>query len=98
MKSVYQTCFCYEGSKRNIPFIPQKKVPIKYDDIEFPEGLRLDILVDNLMIVELKAQEDYHPVWEAQLLSYLKLSDRHLGFITNFSVPLTENGIRRMVL
>ncbi|MBO9592362.1 MAG: GxxExxY protein [Niabella sp.] len=98
LESVYQTCFCYELSKRNIPFIQQKKVPIKYDDIEFPEGLRLDILVDDLIIVELKAQENYHPVWEAQLLSYLKLSDKHLGFIINFSVSLIKNGIKRMVL
>ncbi|WP_300602668.1 GxxExxY protein [Niabella sp.] len=98
LESVYQTCFCYELSKRNIPFIQQRKVPIKYDDIEFPEGLRLDILVDDLIIVELKAQENYHPVWEAQLLSYLKLSDKHLGFIINFSVSLIKNGIKRMVL
>ncbi|MGJ7030721.1 GxxExxY protein [Niabella hirudinis] len=62
LESVYQTCFCYELSKRNIRFIQQRKVPIKYDDLEFPEGLRLDILINDLIIVELKAQENYHPV------------------------------------
>ncbi|MCD2424977.1 GxxExxY protein [Niabella pedocola] len=98
LESVYQTCFCYELSKRDIQFLQQKKVSITYDDIEFPEGLRLDILVDDLIIIELKAQENYHPVWEAQLLSYLKLSGKHLGFIINFSVPLIKNGIKRMVL
>ena len=98
LESVYETCFCYELTKRQIPFIAQKKVPIFYDEIKFAEGLRLDLLVDDLVIIELKAQENYHPVWEAQLLSYLKLSDKHLGYIINFTVPLIKDGIKRMVL
>ncbi len=98
LESVYETCFSYELDKRRIPFITQKKVPIFYDNIEFAEGLRLDLLVDDLMIIELKAQKNYHPVWEAQLLSYLKLSDKHLGYIINFTVPLIKGGIKRMVL
>lgn len=98
LESVYEICFCYELNKRQISFIAQKKVPIFYDDIEFPEGLRLDLLVDDLVIVELKAQENYHPVWEAQLLSYLKLSGKHLGYIINFTVLLIKDGIKRMVL
>ena len=73
-------------------------MPIFYDGIEFKEGLRLDILIDNKIIVELKAQENYHSVWESQLLSYLKLSDMHIGFIINFNVPLIKQGIKRMVL
>ena len=73
-------------------------MPIYYDGIEFREGLRVDILVDNKIIIELKAQETYHPVWEAQLLSYLKLSDMHIGFIINFNVPVIKQGIKRMVL
>jgi GxxExxY protein len=55
-------------------------------------------LVDDLVIVEFKAQENYHPVWEAQLLSYLKLTKRRLGFLINFHVPLMKDGIKRMVL
>lgn len=98
LESVYEICFCYELTKRQISFIAQKKVPIFYDEIEFAEGLRLDLLVDDLVIVELKAQENYHPVWEAQLLSYLKLSDKHLGYIINFTIPLIKDGIKRMVL
>ncbi|MBN9298522.1 MAG: GxxExxY protein [Filimonas sp.] len=98
LESVYEKCFCYELGKRNIPFLSQQKVPIQYDDIVIAEGLRLDLLVDDLVIVELKAQEDYHPVWEAQLLSYLKLSNKHLGYIINFTVPLIKDGIKRMVL
>jgi GxxExxY protein len=98
LESVYETCFCYELTKRGIPFITQKKVPIFYDQIEFADGLRLDLLIDDLIIIELKAQENYHPVWEAQLLSYLKLSGKHLGYIINFTVPLIKDGIKRMVL
>ena len=98
LESVYETCFCYELEKRNIPFVRQQKVPIFYDAIEFTEGLKLDILVAGLIIVELKAQENYHPVWEAQLLSYLKLSNKRLGYIINFTVPLIKDGIKRMVI
>lgn len=61
------------------------------------DGLRIDILVDELIIIELKAQEISHPIWEAQLLSYLKLTDKELGFLINFHVKLMKNGIKRMV-
>jgi GxxExxY protein len=98
LESVYEKCFCYELTKRGIQFVTQKKVPILYDSIIFEEGLRLDHLIEDLVIVELKAQENYHPVWEAQLLSYLKLTGKHLGYIINFTVPLIKDGIKRMVL
>ena len=98
LENVYEVCFCHELNKRERSFATQKKVPIFYDGIEFKEGLRLDILIDNKIIVELKAQENYHSVWESQLLSYLKLSDMHIGFIINFNVPLIKQGIKRMVL
>jgi GxxExxY protein len=65
LESVYEKCFCYELQKRNIPFVRQKTVPIHYEDLIIEDGLRLDILVDDLLIVELKAHENYHPVWEA---------------------------------
>jgi len=98
LEKVYEACFCYELKKREIPFVAQKKVPVVYDGIEFEEALKLDILVDNRIIVELKAQENYNPVWEAQLLSYMRLTDKQLGFIINFTVPLIKNGIKRMIL
>ena len=97
LEKVYENCFCYELEKRKINFVAQKKVPITYDNMVFEEGLRLDLLVEDLVIVELKAQENYHPVWEAQLLSYLKLTDKQLGYIINFTVPLIKDGIKRMV-
>ncbi|SHF74525.1 GxxExxY protein [Flavisolibacter ginsengisoli] len=77
LESVYEKCFCYELTKRELSFISQKKVPIVYDNLIFEEGLRLDLLVEDCVIVELKAQENFHPVWEAQLLSYLKLTNNN---------------------
>jgi len=65
LEKVYETCFCYELTKREIPFVTQKKVPVIYDGVEFKEALKLDILIDDLIIVELKAQENYNAVWEA---------------------------------
>ncbi len=98
LESVYEKCFCYELEKRRIPFLRQKAVPIIYEDYIVDEGLRIDILVDDLIIIELKAQENYHPVWEAQLLSYMKLANKRLGYILNFHVPLMKDGIKRMIL
>ena len=97
LESVYEKCFCYELAKREIPYVSQKKVPIIYDEMLLEDALRLDILVDNLIIVELKAQENYHPVWQSKLISYLKLADKRLGYIINFSVPLIKDGIKRIV-
>lgn len=98
LESIYEKCFCYELNKRNIPFERQKVVVLKYDKLIIEEGLRIDILVDKLVVVELKAQEYYHPVWDAQLLSYLKLNSNRLGFILNFNVSLMKEGIKRMVV
>ncbi len=98
LESVYEKCFCYELAKRNIPFIKQKCAELLYDNMIIDEGLRIDILVDDLIVVELKAQEIYHPVWEAQLLTYLKLTHKRLGYILNFHVPLMKDGLKRMVL
>ena len=98
LESIYEKCFCYELSKRNIPFIKQKCAELIYDNMVIDEGLRIDILVDDLIVIELKAQEIYHPVWEAQLLSYLKLTHKRLGYILNFHVPLMKDGLKRMIL
>ena len=98
LESVYEKCLCYEFVKRNIPFVKQKCIELIYDNFIIDEGLRIDILVDDLIIIELKAQETYHPVWEAQLLSYLKLTHKRLGYILNFHTPLMKDGIKRMIL
>ena len=98
LESVYAKCFHYELIKRGIDYEKQKEVPIVYQSLVIDEGLRLDLLVDNLVIVEFKAQENYHPVWEAQILSYLKLTGKRLGFLINFHVPLMKDGIKRLIL
>jgi GxxExxY protein len=98
LESIYEKCFCYELQKKNIPFIRQQQVAIRYEELLIEDGLRLDILVDNLLIIELKAQENYHPVWEAQLLSYLKLTTKRIGYVINFHVPLMKDGFKRLVL
>jgi GxxExxY protein len=98
LESIYEKCFCYELMKRNIPFVVQKNVELVYDKLVISEGLRIDILIDNLIIVELKAQDVYHPVWDAQLLSYLRLTQKRLGYILNFHVPLMKDGVKRMIL
>jgi GxxExxY protein len=98
LESIYEKCFCYELGKRGIAFERQKTVQLRYDQLVIDEGLRIDVLVDGLIVVELKAQEYYHPVWEAQVLSYLKLSSKRLGYILNFNVPLMKDGIKRMII
>lgn len=98
LESVYEKVFCFELGKRNIAYARQQPIAIVYNDLMIEDALRLDILVDNLVIIELKAQENPHPVWEAQLLSYLKLTNKRLGYILNFHTPLMKNGIRRMIL
>ena len=98
LECVYAKCFYYELEKREIPYNKEKQVPIIYNDLKIDEGLRLDCLVDDLVIVEFKAQENYHPVWEAQLMSYLKLTKKRLGFLLNFHVPLMKDGIKRIII
>ncbi|MFT3937110.1 MAG: GxxExxY protein [Chitinophagaceae bacterium] len=97
LESVYEKCFCYELAKRNISFEKQKLANIIYDTMIIEGGLRVDILIDDLIIVELKAQETYISLWEAQLLSYLRLTGKRLGYILNFHVPLMKDGIKRMI-
>jgi GxxExxY protein len=95
LEKIYEACFCHELSKKEIPFKRQMKLPIKYDGILFDEGLQLDVLVDNLIICEFKAVETINPLWQAQIISHLKLTDLHVGFLINFNVPIIKNGIRR---
>jgi GxxExxY protein len=98
LEKVYEVCFSHELTKKGFQVRRQLDIPIVYDGIVFEEGLRLDVLVNDLVICELKALENVNPVWEAQLLSHLKLTNKRLGYLINFNVPLIKNGIRRMVI
>ena len=91
LEKVYEVCFCHELSKRGLRTQRQIDIPIEYDGLIFDEGLRLDALVEDLVICELKAVDNMNPVWEAQLLSHLKLTGKRLGFLINFNVPFIKN-------
>lgn len=95
LEKIYEACFCYELAKKEIPHNRQVDLPIYYDNLEFDEGLRVDVLVDDRIICELKAIEHINPLWEAQVISHLKLTNNHVGFIINFNVVTIKNGIRR---
>jgi GxxExxY protein len=97
LESVYERCFCYELALRGIAHERQKEVPVVYEGLTIDNSLRLDLVVDNRIIVEFKAQDNPHPVWNAQLLSYLKLTGKRLGFVINFHVLLMKDGIKRIV-
>ena len=88
----------YEIRKAGLECKRQVYLPVIYDGIEFDEGLRLDVIIEDKVICELKAIENVNPVWEAQILSHLKLTGNRLGFLINFDVPLIKNGIRRFVV
>lgn len=98
LESVYEACMCYELSQRGIPFKSQVALPVVYGGVRLETGLRLDFLVADSLIVELKSVEKMNPLYEAQLLSYLKLAGKRLGLLINFNVPLLKDGIKRLVL
>jgi GxxExxY protein len=98
LESVYKACFVHELRPRDIELQSEVPAPVAYEGLRLPTGLRLDLLVERQVIVELKAVEKMNPVFEAQLLTYLKLSGVRLGLLINFTVPLIKNGIKRIVL
>jgi GxxExxY protein len=98
LESVYEICFCHELGKQGLSYQRQVSIPIVYDGIRFDEGLRLDVLIEDEVICELKSVDTLNPVFMAQVLSYLKLSGKRLGFLINFNVPLIKHGIKRIVL
>jgi GxxExxY protein len=95
LEKVYEVCLAHELKKAGVQVQRQLTIPIVYDGIQFDEGLRLDLLVEDKIIVEIKAIEMVNPVWEAQIISHLKLTGLKLGFLINFNVPLIKKGIRR---
>ena len=98
LESAYEECLCYELKINDISFRRQVPLPVVYKSIKLDCGYRMDIVVDDKLIVELKAVEKLLPVHEAQLLTYLKLSGRQTGLLMNFNTPVLKDGIRRLVL
>ena len=97
LEKVYEACLAYEIEKAGLIVKRQVDVPIIYDGIQLTEKLRLDLIVENLVIVETKAVEIVNPVLQAQIISHLRLTNNELGFLINFNVPLIKNGIKRFI-
>jgi GxxExxY protein len=97
LESVYEVALTFELKNRGLSTIRQKPIPIKYDDVIFDEGFRADIMVEDLVILELKSVEATAPVHKKQLLTYLRLADKKLGLLINFGAPLIKHGISRIV-
>jgi GxxExxY protein len=98
LESVYEACLEHELKTRGFDVARQVTLPVQYNDIIIDVGFRLDLLVSNCVIVELKAVESLLPVHKAQILTYLKLSGHRLGFLINFNTHLLKDGIMRIVL
>jgi GxxExxY protein len=98
LESVYQKCFIAELKERNLSFDTEVLIPIKYKYHEIDANLRLDVMIEDKVIVELKSVEQMLPVFEAQLLTYLKLTGKRLGFLINFNVPKIKDGIKRFII
>lgn len=98
LESVYEACLCHELSIADVPFQAQVQLPIRYGTIDLESGLRIDLLVGETVIVELKAVESLQPIHEAQLLTYMKLANVRLGFLLNFNSIMMRDGIKRLVL
>ena len=98
LENAYEECLAHELTLRNIPFQRQVLVPVNYKGICIELGYRLDLVVDNSVIVELKVVESLLPIHESQVLTYLKMSGKRLALLINFNVRLLKDGIKRIVL
>jgi GxxExxY protein len=98
LESVYEACLAYEICNSGLIVETQVTLPVIYDNVRLEAGLRLDMVVEKCVIVELKSVDTMIPVYEAQLLTYLKLANYRLGYLINFNVPHLRNGFKRMVI
>jgi GxxExxY protein len=98
LEEIYKRCFGRECELRNIPFVRELRVPLEYKGISFEQPLRLDFLVDDVLILEFKSVERVLPIYKAQLLSYMKLLEKPVGLLINFNELVLRNGIHRMIL
>ncbi len=97
IESVYEACLMKELEIRGIKALNQVRIPLIFKGYELDKDYRIDVFVEKEIIIEIKAVETMLPVHEAQIISYLKLADKRLGFLINFNVPLLKNGFRRFV-
>ncbi|HHT9121901.1 MAG TPA: GxxExxY protein [Candidatus Wunengus sp. YC63] len=97
LESAYEECLCYELSRAGLHFQRQVDLPVLYKEVRLDCGYRLDLIVEDAVIVELKTVECLLPIHEAQLLTYLKMKNLRVGLLINFNVPVLKDGIKRMV-
>jgi len=97
LESIYESALCYELNEKGIKYEKQLEIPIIYKGLSLGD-YRLDLLVENEIIVELKAVDRMEPVFEAQILTYLKVTSKKIGLIINFNAPILKNGIKRIIL
>jgi GxxExxY protein len=98
LESTYEQCLAYELKSSNISFKLQQPLPVEYKGVKLDCGYRIDMLIDNRLIVELKSVDSILPIHQAQLLTYMKLSGIGIGLLMNFNVKYMKTGIKRMVL
>jgi GxxExxY protein len=98
MESAYEECLCYELTQHWLPFERQKELPVQYKNVTLKCGYRIDVVVDEKVILELKCVETILPVHKAQIVTYLKLTKMEVGLIINFHEPVLRDGIKRFVL
>jgi GxxExxY protein len=96
MESVYEQCLCYELSQRDLRFQREVELPVKYKGIKLDCGFRMDMIVEDAIVLELKTVDQLLPIHSAQLLTYLKLSGKKLGLLINFNEPVLKRGLRRL--
>jgi len=98
MESVYEECLCHEFDLRRIHYKRQQAIPVEYKGVKLDCGYRIDLVVEGLVILELKSVDSLQPIHEAQLLTYLKLTGLKVGLLINFNVPVLRDGIRRLII
>lgn len=98
LESAYEECLAHELSLRGIPFVRQLDVPLDYKGVRLDVGYRIDLLINDVIVIELKTVQKILPIHEAQLLTYLRLLQKPVGLLMNFSVPVLKDGIVRRVL
>ncbi len=98
LESVYEPCLVHELRKRDIGFVAEMRVPLIYDGVELDQFFRLDLLVADRLIVELKSVQELHPIHTAQVLTYLRLTGHRKALLINFNVPRLIDGVRRVSL
>jgi len=97
LESAYEACLCLELASHGIDFVRQEPLPVRYKSMVLDCAYRLDIVIEDCIVLELKSVERLQPIHEAQLLTYLRLAQKRLGILLNFNVPLMKHGIKRIV-